>query len=200
MNSLVRLVVTLTLITACAGLVLSLVEQVTRAPIAEQRRLEMMRALQSVLPEFDNQPDTDRVELVTGTDKRGREVKQIVYRGRQQQALTGLAFKVVAPDGYSGTIEVMVGIRPDGTVQGIEILTHNETPGLGDKISTAGFRGQFPGRNLENADWRVKKDGGEFDQLTGATISPRAVVGAVRSGLEFYRDNRETIVTSESAQ
>ena len=199
MNSLVRLTLTLTLITACAGLVLSLVGQVTRAPIAEQRRLEMLRALESVLPPFDNEPVGDRVELVTGKDRRDREIKMIIYRGRLEEGLSGLAFKVKAPDGYSGTIEVMVGITPDGTVQGIEILTHNETPGLGDKIEAEGFRGQFTGRNLDNADWRVRKDGGEFDQLTGATISPRAVVGAVRKGLEFYRDNQQTILSAESA-
>ncbi len=199
MNALPRLVLTLTLITAGAGLILSLVEQVTRAPIAEQRRLEMLRALGSVLPEFDNQPDRDRVELVIGTDKRGRELRRVVYRGRKGGDLTGLAFKLSAPDGYSGNIDVMLGVLPDGTVQGIEILTHSETPGLGDKITTPAFKDQFQGRNLENADWRVRKDGGEFDQLTGATISPRAVVGAVRGGLEFYRDNRVTLLTSESS-
>jgi len=199
MNSLARLVLTLTLIAAIAGLVLSLVERATRAPIAEQRRQEMLRALQSVLPPFDNTPDTDRAILPAGTDRRGREVQQVIYRGRQQGELSGVAFKVTAPDGYSGNIDVMVGLRPDGTVQGVEILTHSETPGLGDKIKAESFRGQFAGRNLANADWRVRKDGGDFDQLTGATISPRAVVGAVRSGLEFYRDNQQVIASSESS-
>ncbi|PLY01168.1 MAG: NADH:ubiquinone oxidoreductase subunit RnfG [Desulfuromonas sp.] len=198
MNSLMRLVVTLTLVAGCAGLILSLVEQVTRAPIAEQRRMEMLRALQSVLPEFDNQPDADRVKLVTGQDKRGRDIVHVVYRGRKQDTLTGLAFKVTAADGYSGNIDIMLGIRPDGTVEGVEVLTHNETPGLGDKIELPSFRAQFAGKNLGNVDWRVKKDGGEFDQLTGATISPRAIVGAVRAGLEFYRDNQDSITTSES--
>jgi len=198
MNSLARLILTLTLIAAIAGLVLSLVEQATREPIAEQRRLEMLRALQSVLPPFDNTPDTDRVALAAGTDRHGREVKQVVYRGRLNGELSGLAFKVTAPDGYGGNIDIMVGLRPDGTVQGIEILTHSETPGLGDKIKTEAFRGQFAGHNLANSDWRVRKDGGDFDQLTGATISPRAVVGAVRTGLEFYRDNQQVIIRSES--
>ena len=199
MNSLVRLCLTLTLIAAAAGLVLSMVEQVTREPIAEQRRLEMLRALQSVLPEFDNQPDADRVVMVVGKDKRGRDVQQVIYRGRLAGELSGLAFKVSAPDGYSGAIDVMVGIDPAGGVQGIEVLTHNETPGLGDKIEDESFRSQFVGKTLDNVDWRVKKDGGEFDQLTGATISPRAIVGAVKKGLEFYRDNRQQIVEAEAA-
>ncbi|TNF49984.1 MAG: RnfABCDGE type electron transport complex subunit G [Deltaproteobacteria bacterium] len=194
MNSIPRLVLVLTLITAGAGLVLSLVESVTREPIAEQRRQEMLRALQAVLPPADNSPDEDTVELVVGQDKRGRDVMRKFFRGRKDGQLSGLAFKVVAPDGYSGNIDVMVGIDPSGTVVGIEILSHNETPGLGDKIAFPEYKKTFAGKNLDNADWRVKKDGGEFDQITGATISPRAVVGAVRKGLEFYRDNKAEVI------
>ena len=195
MNSIPRLVLVLTLITAGAGLILSMVEAVTREPIAEQRRQEMLRALQAVLPPADNSPDEDTVELVVGKDKRGRDVMRKFFRGRNEGGqLTGLAFKVVAPDGYSGNIDVMVGIDPSGTVVGIEILSHNETPGLGDKIAFPEYKKTFAGKNLDNADWRVKKDGGEFDQITGATISPRAVVGAVRKGLEFYRDNKAEVI------
>ena len=194
MNSMLRLVMVLTLITAGAGLILSMVEAVTREPIAEQRRLETLRAIQAVLPPADNSPDQDFVQLVTGQDKRGRDVQRIFYRGRQAAELSGVAFQVVAPDGYSGNIAVMVGVDPDGTVAGVEILSHSETPGLGDKITLPAFKDIFVGKNLQNADWRVKKDGGEFDQITGATISPRAVVGAVRNGLEFYREHRAKIL------
>ena len=197
MNNLPRLVIVLTLITAGAGLVLSLVEAVTREPIAEQRRLETLRALQAVLPPSDNEPDQDTVQLVSGKDRRGRDVMRTFYRGRQKGTLSGVAFKVVAPDGYSGDINIMVGIDSSGTVSGIEILSYNETPGLGDKITQPFFKDIFPGKNLDNADWRVKKDGGEFDQITGATISPRAVVSAVRQGLEFYRDHRSQVLSGE---
>jgi electron transport complex protein RnfG len=194
MNSMPRLILVLTLITAGAGLTLSLVELVTREPIAEQRRLETLRALKAVLPQANNSPDEDTVQLVTGKDKRGRDVQRTFFRGRQDGALSGVAFKVVAPDGYSGNIDIMVGIDPSGTIAGIEILSHAETPGLGDKIALPSFKANFAGKNLGNADWRVKKDGGEFDQITGATISPRAVVGAVRKGLEFYRDHRVEVL------
>ena len=193
MNGMLRLILVLTLITSGAGLILSMVESVTREPIAEQRRLETLRALQAVLPPADNSPDADSVQLVTGQDKRGRDVLRTFFRGRQNGVLSGIAFQVVAPDGYSGNITVMVGVDPAGTVAGIEILSHSETPGLGDKITFPAFKGIFIGKNLENADWRVKKDGGEFDQITGATISPRAVVGAVHKGLEFFRDHRAEI-------
>jgi Na+-translocating ferredoxin:NAD+ oxidoreductase subunit G len=189
-----RLALVLTLIAAGAGLILSLVERSTREPIAEQRRQETLRALQAVLPAADNAPDSDHQTLLIGKDKRGREVSRTFYRGRQAGQINGIAFKVVAPDGYSGNIEIMVGVTPDGTVHGVEILSHAETPGLGDKIEARWFKEQFAGRNLDNADWRVKKDGGGFDQITGATISPRAIVTAVRGGLEFFQRNRHQVL------
>ena len=188
MNGLPRLVLALTLITLGAGLLLSLVEAVTREPIAEQHRLQTLRALQTVLPSFNNSPDADTVKLVVGPDKKGGEQRRTFYRGRQDGALTGVAFTVVAPDGYSGDISIMVGVDPDGKVAGVEILSSNETPGLGDKINSDSFKSQFKGKTLEGYDWRVKKDGGDFDQITGATISPRAVVKAVHLGLQFFHD------------
>jgi electron transport complex protein RnfG len=194
MKELLRLAFALTLITAGAGLILALVEDATREPIAEQRRLEMVRALEAVLPKIDNQPDSDTVSLVSGVDKKGREVQRTFYRGRIGSDLAGIAFKVTAPDGYSGNIDIMVGIQPDGSVVGIEILTHAETPGLGDKIAHTPFKEQFRDKRLDNIDWRVKKDGGEFDQITGATISPRAVVKAVHAGLTFYSEHRSDII------
>jgi electron transport complex protein RnfG len=198
MAELRRLVIILTLVAALAGLILALVESVTREPIAEQRRQEMLRALKAVLPPVDNAPDTDLVQLVTGRDRKGREQVGTFYRGRRDGQLKGIAFRVTAPDGYGGDIDIMVGIDPQGTVTGVAILKHGETPGLGDKIARPEFTGRFVGKALGNADWRVRKDGGDFDQLTGATISPRAVVGAIRRGLEFFREHREAIVGNES--
>lgn len=102
----------------------------------------------------------------------------------------------VAPDGYSGDIKMIVGINSDGSVAGVRVLSHHETPGLGDKLEirkSDWIRG-FEGKSLENPareKWRVKKDGGEFDQFTGATITPRAVVNAVRNALEYFSQNRD---------
>lgn len=194
-----RLLVSLTLIAATAGFILSLVESATREPIKEQRRIQMLKALSAVLPEFDNSPDTDIVTLENGVDKKGKPVKVTFYRARKEKLLVGTAFKVIAPDGYSGNINVMVGLKPDQLVNGIEILSHAETPGLGSKIAESWFKDLFKNKGLDNADWRVKKDGGEFDQITGATISPRAIVGAVKKGLEFYRKNQQKIL-AEGAQ
>lgn len=195
-----RLLIALTLIAASAGLILSLVEDVTREPIQEQRRLQMLRALSAVLPDFDNSPDSDTITLTTGSDRQGRQVDTVFYRGRKEEQLVGTAFRVVAPDGYSGNIAVMVGVRPDHSVDAIEILTHAETPGLGDKIAEPWYKQMFINKSLDNSDWRVKKDGGEFDQLTGATISARAVVGAVRTGLELYREHEDKIMAQGDDQ
>ena len=93
MNSMLRLALVLTLITAGAGLILSMVEAVTREPIAEQRRLATLRALRAVLPPGDNSPDQDTVQLLTGQDKRGRDVFRTFYRGRQAAELSGVAFR-----------------------------------------------------------------------------------------------------------
>ena len=197
MKDIIRLLLALTLIASVAGLILSQVETATREPIKEQRRLQMLKALRAVLPEFNNSPDTDTIALENGIDKKGNPVQVDFYRGRKDDQLGGTAFKVVAPDGYSGNIFVMVGVKPEGQINGIEILTHAETPGLGSKISEGWFKDQFRGKGLDNADWRVKKDGGEFDQITGATISPRAIVGAVKKGLEFYRDHQSEITAAQ---
>jgi len=150
-----------------------------------------------VLPEFDNSPDTDTVELQDGVDKKKQPAMKTFYRGRSGNALSGVAFKVIAPDGYSGNIEVMIGLAPNEKINAIEILAHAETPGLGSKIVEDVFKDQFKQKNLDNADWRVKKDGGEFDQITGATISPRAIVGAVKKGLEFFRSHKTEIISSQ---
>ncbi len=200
MREILKLVLVLTLITAGSGLALSLVEKFTREPIAHQRRLQMLQALQAVLPASDNAPDQDRIELVVGTDRKGQPLKRSFYRGRMGADPSGVAFQVRAPDGYSGNIDIMVGVRPSGEVNGIQILTHAETPGLGDKIEEGWFREQFAGKGLDNADWRVKKDGGEFDQISGATISPRVVVAAVKKGLEFFRSEREKILYGQEVQ
>jgi len=194
MRGILKLVVVLTLIAAGSALILSLVESVTREPIAEQRRQETLRALKAVLPAIDNDPAAETVTLSIGKDRKGKDIFRTFYLGRKEGALTSSAFSVTATEGYGGNIVVMVGVDTDGKVTGIEILSHMETPGLGDKITQAWFKEQFKGKSLESADWRVKKDGGEFDQITGATISPRAVVSAVRDGLDFYKTHSKEIL------
>ncbi|MDD6911015.1 electron transport complex subunit RsxG [Actinobacillus minor] len=113
-----------------------------------------------------------------------------IYMAKKGVDLTAYAIQATAPDGYSGEIVLLMGIQPDGTVLGVRTLAHKETPGLGDKIETriSDWIYSFTNRkfSLENEDeWRVKKDGGQFDQFTGATITPRAVVNNVRQSAKW---------------
>ena len=121
-----------------------------------------------------------------------------VYRARRDGAPVALVLTAVAPDGSSGPIELLVGVNADGTVAGVRVLAHRETPGLGDPIeaSRSDWVLAFAGRSLGDpppAGWTVRRDGGAFDQFTGATITPRAVVHAVRRVLEYVGANQEAL-------
>lgn len=194
MKEILKLMLVLTTICFVAALALARVYELTREPIAHQKRLEVLRAIRAVLPDIDNEPDKDavRLQLREATKDESREIT--FFRGRLDDKLTGVAFVVVSREGYGGNIEIMLGVDPQGTILGVEILTHLETPGLGAKIVQKPFTQQFVGRNLENTKWAVRKDGGDLDQITGATISPRAVVEAVQEGLEIYQKNQGKIL------
>ena len=181
------MIIVLTIICVISAFALSNIYNITKEPIAEQKRLEMIKAIKSVLPKsVKNDPVKDKIvidnkNIFIGKDENGRFV--------------GAAFKVVTKEGYSGTIEIMLGINgKDDSVNGIEILSMGETPGLGAKITQKWFKDQYKKRNLKNTNWKVKKDGGDIDQISGATISPRAVTKAVYNGLKFYVKNKAKIV------
>lgn len=121
---------------------------------------------------------------------------EIAYRARLNGANIAVIFPVVAPDGYSGTIKLLVAIYEDGTLAGVRVLSHKETAGLGDVIekSKSNWIDSFNHRSLSNpTQWKVKRDGGTFDQFTGATITPRAVVKAVHQALLYYQHHKTTL-------
>ncbi len=195
MKEIIRLCSVLTIIAAVSAGVLAFVSQKTAEPIANALLEEKMAAIRNVLPAFDNDPYVDRRTVTSST---GEEVE--IYPGLSGGSLVGVAFEVVAPDGYSGDINFMVGVNMDGIVQGIEILLHLETPGLGAKIVEEGFREQYRGKSLsEPEEWAVTKDGGTFIPITGATISSRAITNATAKGLGFFRDNIKAISGQDSA-
>ena len=191
MTSTARLVLVLAGICCVAGLALAGVYEITKEPIAYQKKLEVIRSLKAVLPDLDIDPDTFFLDL-----SREDESPVRVFRAPGEDGVKGVAFQVIAPDGYSGNIFIMVGIYPDGKLGGIEILSHAETPGLGSLIVDEEWKGIFRGLSLDDTNFKVKKDGGDIDQITGATISPRAVAGAVEKGLKWFLDNSETILKS----
>ena len=184
----VRLIIILTLFCLVAAAALARVHDVTNGPIAEQERLRTISALKSVLPAFNNAIDSEAAEVVVGQDKKGRDVRIKFYKGKMDETPVGTAFQVIAPDGYSGDIAILMGVGTNGKLSGIEIISHKETPGLGNKIQKEEWRNQFKGLSIDDGHkLAVKKDGGEIDQFSGATISPRAVAGAVKKGLEMYK-------------
>lgn len=171
----------------------------TATEIAAQERTFLLRSIQALIPpaSFDNDLYKDMVN-VTDPELLGSRDPVPVYRARKDRQPVALAMEPVAPDGYSGDIKLLVAIAYDGTLLGVRVVNHQETPGLGDPIEIAksDWITAFTGRSLSNLDdsqWHVKKDGGVFDQFTGATITPRAVVKAVHKCLQYYAQHREQL-------
>jgi len=172
----------------------------TRDTIEEQQRIAEARLLSEVLPadEHDNLLLDDTVMLQNASEL-GVEPGGVAYRGRQQGEVVAVILPTVAPDGYSGQIELIVGIRADGSVLGVRTVKHKETPGLGDAIDARKSHWilNFTDRSLSNPStegWAVKKDGGVFDQFTGATITPRAVVASVQRALVYFKTHRSALL------
>ncbi len=190
----IRMVLALTLVTAIAAALLGLTDLVTRQPIHEAQRAMLRASLEQVLPPHANNPIDDA--LTVHAD--GRDIPVYIARDATGRVVA-LAWEVIAPDGYSGAIRILMGVAPDGTIQAIRVTDHRETPGLGDGIvRNRAWVDSFSGKRLDNARWAVKKDGGDFDQFTGATITPRAVVKAVHRGLEFFAAQRTRLLKRAS--
>ena len=176
--------------------------EATLEPIAASERAALLRNLHEIVPRslHDNDMYAD-VITVTAPDALGTNNAMPVYRARSEGKPVALVITCVAPDGYSGNIQLLVGIRYDGNLLGVRAIRHRETPGLGDAIEAdrSDWIHIFDNKSLGNppaSQWRVRKDGGAFDQLTGATITPRAVVAAVRRSLQYYDTERDMLFTS----
>lgn len=157
----------------------------------EVRRAEA-RQLLEIFPAdtHDNEMVDDTFTIDAETSLLGIRVARQGYRVRLNDEVIGVILPTTARDGYSGDIRALVGIRRDGTVAGIRVVAHRETPGLGDKVDIrkSDWVTDFNQRSLDNPTppgWNVKKDGGVFDQFTGATVTPRAVILATRRALEY---------------
>ena len=192
-----------TYILAAAGLVssllLGLADFATQGAIEARRNEDIQVTLEQVVPSglHDNVLVND-VKTITEPAKSGT-LTTPVYIARQKGAVTGVAFKFIANGGYSGPIVLMIGLDKEGTVLGVRVVAHAETPGLGDKIerNKSDWIESFNTRSLDNTPaerFKVKKDGGDFDQFAGATITPRAVVHGVESGLQFFQRHRDELL------
>ena len=172
----------------------------TREEIAAQRREAEARAYSEILPpsRYDNAL-LDDVRPVDDRELLGLEQPGKILVARRSGQVQAVIVPATAPDGYGGAIGLIVGINADGSVAGVRVVSHKETPGLGDRIDARKSRWieGFAGRSLGDPDaalWTVKKDGGVFDQFTGATITPRAVTAAVKRTLQYFEANRAALL------
>jgi electron transport complex protein RnfG len=176
-----------------AAILLGLADLATRGVIELRLQEDLKANLEQVVPAeyYDNNLLQDSVLLPSADANIGAE-QTLVYLAKKAGALNAVCFKFVAPDGYAGPISLVMGIDSKGEILGVRVIAHVETPGLGDKIEVTKSKWvlSFNGKSLDNLtveQWAVKKDGGAFDQFSGATITPRKVVQAIKRGLEFYK-------------
>ena len=180
MKEMFKLVFVLTAVSAFAGLLLGVTNHYTREPIRLTEQRQLFDSLRKVLPPADGDPAP-----LTLTNAAGRSVT--LYLAFRNGALAGAAIPAASPNGYGGPVEILLGVNTAGAIQGIEVLKQTETPGLGSKMTAPAFIAQFLGKPLEGT-WKVARDGGAIDAISGATISSRALCDAVSQALALYQE------------
>lgn len=197
--------VILMLFAAIGAALVGLTHDNTIEAIKYNEELMLLRQLNTILPpaDYDNDLLADTVQLPPDV-LLGTESTSIAYRARLDNKPVAIILSAIAGNGYNGPIHLLIGIRVDGTIAGVRVVKHRETPGLGDAIEERRSHWilGFNTKSLNNPaphQWKVKRDGGEFDQFTGATITPRAVVKAVHSALVYFEQNKEHLFNNVSA-
>lgn len=188
-----------------AGILASTYEG-TKESIALEERRAAEKALLEIIPQsrFDNDLLLDTITIPTSAHRYlGALDEETIYVARKAKQIIAVIIPAIVPDGYNGDIKLITGVNTDGTIAGVRVLTHKETPGLGDKIDIkkSQWINSFTGRSINNPTpdaWAVKKNGGEFDQFTGATITPRAVVKQVFKILQFVEENKNSLFSKAS--
>ncbi|KAF7775181.1 electron transport complex protein RnfG [Pseudoalteromonas citrea] len=182
----------------------ALIQTMTAERIAEQEQQNLVKQLNQVLPpsNYDNVLYKDCV--LSNAPELGPKGPHMIYRAMKNNHPTALLIRHISPRGYSGNIDILTAVNRDGTISGMRITRHEETPGLGDKVELArsDWVKTFNGLTVtgpNDARFAVKKDGGQFDQFTGATITPRAVVGSVKDATWFAIQNFDTLFAADNA-
>ena len=189
-------------VVVCTALI-AITDYFTRDVIARQAEQQLQQTLQQMLPahSYDNDLAGSCI-LLQNREYLGNDAPHPVYVARQGDRISGYIVESVAPNGYSGAIRLLSAVTADGKVSRVQVLEHHETPGLGDKIerSKSSWIDHFTGQHLNgrsDSRWAVRKDGGEFDSFTGATITPRAVVGGVRAVLLLIQEHPELLTSGQ---
>ncbi|BCB26922.1 electron transport complex subunit G [Sulfurimicrobium lacus] len=185
---------------------LALTFDATKDIIAASEKKAKLALIAQILPPelYDNDIISDAVNLPPQPEL-GTAEATVTYRALKDGKPSAVVLEAVAPDGYAGKIKLLIAIKADGVISGVRVVSHKETPGLGDyiEIAKSNWIKGFDGTSLEkyqSKDWKVKKDGGQFDSVAGATITPRAVVKAVYKALGYFSANREKIFTLPKEQ
>jgi len=183
-----------------ASVLLGVTNCSTEDTIQQRLNEDLIKSLEEVVPAalHDNDMLKDTLTVPSAEFNIGGK-ETTVYLAKKAGKVNAVCFKFIAPDGYSGAINMIMGIDRDGNILGVRVLSHKETPGLGDKIEVAksDWILSFVGKSLDNltpAQWAVKKDGGVFDQFAGATITPRKSVQAVNRGLQLFKAHQAQLI------
>lgn len=182
-SSFINLLLTLTIVTLVAALALGYVYQWTKEPIAKAQMAKQLKAIESVVQGYDNNPVTEKYKAITPDGIDSLEFFPAIKSGK----LIGMAIKTRSVKGYSGDIWLMVGLSITGEIQNIVVIEHKETPGLGSKMTSPAFVNQFLNKNPEQLKLKVRKDGGDIDAISGATITSRAYSEAVQLAFDTFK-------------
>ncbi|WP_372746831.1 RnfABCDGE type electron transport complex subunit G [Lutibacter sp.] len=193
-DTFMNMVISLFVITIISGFSLGYVNQLTEQPIKDAKVAKKTNAIKLVLPAFDNNPVEDVVLIKAENVKDSVEV----YPGFSNNEFVGAAVIGSSEKGFSGLVKLMIGFKASGEIQNIEVLEQKETPGLGTKMKDEKFLQQFRDKNPSTYNLKVKKDGGEVDALTGATISTRAFTEATQMAYDEFMKNNESLKTPKN--
>ena len=185
-STFINMIVALFVITIVAGVSLGFINDITKGPKAQAKLERKISALKNVLPEFNNNPveDVKRIKWDLARDS------VEIYTAYMDNEQTGTAVVGSSKKGYGGLVRVMVGFNPDGSIKNITVLEQKETPGLGTKVKDERFISQFRGKHPATFNLKVKKDQGDVDALTGATITTRAFTEATQMAYDVYVENK----------
>ncbi|WP_052878981.1 electron transport complex subunit RsxG [Vibrio coralliirubri] len=185
---------------ACAstGLV-AVTHYLTKDQIKQQEQAQLLSVLNQVIPHDLHDNELFSSCTLVQAEELGTEQAMPAYIAKINGEPSAIAVEAIAPDGYNGAIKVIVGMKIDGTILGTRVLSHQETPGLGDKIDlrVSDWILSFAGKQVTDSNldrWKVRKDGGDFDQFTGATITPRAVVKSVKQAVQYVNQNNQALL------
>jgi len=188
-SSFKNMVLALFVVSLISATTLGYVYEFTKGPIAVAKLKKKIAAIKKVVPDFTNDPNAEMFKVPSDVEGDSLEF----YPAKKGEQLVGVAVKTFSDKGFSKRIYLMVGFEPDGTIHNISVLDHAETPGLGDKMdkSKSNWSEQFNGKNPANFKLKVKKDGGDVDAITAATISSRAYTEAVDRAYKAFMKNKE---------